>query len=47
MTSLGTMEELPLDYRKTIEQEWLAPLWPMLREVLPHDAPKPLTKSCL
>ena len=47
MTSLGTMEELPLDYRKTIEQEWLAPLWPMLREVLPHDAPKPVTKSCL
>jgi gentisate 1,2-dioxygenase len=39
MNTLGTLEELPLDYRKTLEDEHLAPLWPMLRDVLPHDAP--------
>ena len=47
MTTLGTLEELPLDYRRTTHSEHLAPLWPMLREVLPHDAPKPVTRPCL
>ena len=47
MNTLGTLEELPLDYRNTLESEHLAPLWPMLRDVLPHGAPKALTKPCL
>ncbi|HXT03827.1 MAG TPA: cupin domain-containing protein [Casimicrobiaceae bacterium] len=47
MNTLGTLEELPLDYRKTLEDEHLAPLWPMLRDVLPHDAPRALTRPCL
>ena len=47
MNTLGTLQELPLDYRKTLEDEHLAPLWPMLRDVLPHDAPRALTRPCL
>src|SRR6185312_17413301 len=45
--TLGTLEELPLDYRRNVEREHLAPLWPMLRNVLPHDAPKPVSRPCL
>jgi len=46
-TALGTLEELPLDYRSDVQREHLAPLWPMLRNVLPHDAPNPVSKPCL
>lgn len=46
-TALGTLEELPLAYRQEMEAERIAPLWPMMRNVLPHDEPRPVTKPCL
>ena len=42
---LGTLEELPEDYRTAMTDAGVAPLWPMMRNVLPHDAPKPVTRS--
>jgi gentisate 1,2-dioxygenase len=45
--SLGTMEDLPLDYRQAMAKESIAPLWPMMRNVLPHGAPVPVTKATL
>lgn len=41
---LGTLEELPEDYRNDMAAAGVAPLWPMMRNVLPHDAPRPVTK---
>ncbi len=41
---LGTLEELPEAYRDALAKAGVAPLWPMMRNVLPHDAPQPLTK---
>ena len=46
-TVLGTLEELPLDYRQAMEGERSAPLCPMMRNVLPHGQPNPVTKPCL
>ncbi len=42
---LGTLEELPQDYRDDLANAGVAPLWPMMRNVLPHGAPNPITKS--
>jgi gentisate 1,2-dioxygenase len=42
--SLGTLEDLPLDYREAMTRNGVAPLWPMMRNVLPHGGPKPVTK---
>lgn len=42
---LGTLEELPEDYRAEMSEAGVAPLWPMMRNVLPHDAPNPVTRS--
>lgn len=42
---LGTAEELPQDYRDDLERAGVAPLWPMMRNVLPHGAPQPVTQS--
>ena len=42
---LGTLEDLPEDYRKDMANAGVAPLWPMMRNVLPHGAPNPVTKS--
>lgn len=42
--ALGTLEELPLDYRESMTAAGVAPLWPMLRNLLPHGQPKPVTK---
>lgn len=42
---LGTLEELPQDYRDDMAAAGVAPLWPMMRNVLPHGAPQPVTKS--
>ncbi len=48
MTSqLGTLEELPQDYRDAMSRAGVGPLWPQMRNALPHDAPKPVTKSHL
>lgn len=44
---LGTLEDLPLDYREAMEDAGVAPLWPMMRNVLPHDAPQPVSKAHL
>jgi gentisate 1,2-dioxygenase len=45
--SLGTLEELPADYREAMAEEAISPLWPQMRNVLPHNRPQPLTRSCL
>ena len=42
--SLGTLEELPEEYRDSMAKAGVAPLWPMMRNVLPHDAPNPVSK---
>lgn len=42
---LGTLEELPQDYRDDMTAAGVAPLWPMMRNVLPHDAPNPVTRA--
>jgi gentisate 1,2-dioxygenase len=36
---LGTLEELPADYLADLGDEGLAPLWPQMRNLLPHGAP--------
>ncbi len=41
---LGTLEELPQDYRDAMTKIAVAPLWPQMRKVLPHDAPVPVTR---
>src|SRR5690606_4268297 len=44
MTRLGTLEELPQEYRDAMARAGVAPLWPMMRNVLPHGKPSPLTR---
>src|ERR1044072_8956809 len=46
-TNLGTMEELPADYRDAVASANPTPLWPLMRKALPHDAPQPQSKACL
>jgi gentisate 1,2-dioxygenase len=46
-TQLGTLEELPRDYREAMTAAGVAPLWPQMRVLLPHEAPRPVTKSHL
>lgn len=41
---LGTLDDLPEDYRADMNRAGVAPLWPMMRNVLPHGAPNPVTK---
>ncbi|MEZ5810614.1 MAG: cupin domain-containing protein [Rhizobiaceae bacterium] len=41
---LGTLEDLPEDYRQAMSEIGVAPLWPMMRNVLPHGAPRPVTR---
>lgn len=36
---MGTLEELPLDYRQALKDRALVPLWPSMRSALPHDRP--------
>ncbi|MGL4324067.1 MAG: cupin domain-containing protein [Beijerinckiaceae bacterium] len=43
-TQLGTLEELPQDYRDAMTHAALAPLWPQMRKALPHGAPIPVTQ---
>ncbi|MDQ2090242.1 cupin domain-containing protein [Marimonas arenosa] len=42
---LGTLEELPQQYRDDMSAAGVAPLWPMMRNVLPHGSPKPQTAA--
>ena len=39
MTQLGTLEELPQEYRDNLTAKNLLPLWPGLRNFLPYDKP--------
>ncbi len=39
MTQLGTMEELPQEYRRQVAEQNLLPLWPSLRAFLPYGKP--------
>lgn len=39
MTELGTLDELPLEYRQDLNEHNLLPLWPSLRNVLPYGRP--------
>ncbi|MAW88328.1 MAG: cupin [Phyllobacteriaceae bacterium] len=41
---LGTLEELPQDYRDDMAAAGVAPLWPMMRNVLPHGQPNAVTR---
>jgi gentisate 1,2-dioxygenase len=43
-TQLGTLEDLPRDYRDAMTKVAVAPLWPQMRKVLPHDVPAPVTE---
>jgi gentisate 1,2-dioxygenase len=43
--TLGTLEELPQDYRDDMARAGVAPLWPMMRNVLPHGSPQPKTRA--
>jgi gentisate 1,2-dioxygenase len=45
--ALGTLEELPEDYRQAMTGAGVAPLWPMMRNVLPHGRPQAVSKSHL
>lgn len=42
---LGTLEELPQDYRDEMSAAGVAPLWPMMRNLLPHGRPGAITRS--
>jgi gentisate 1,2-dioxygenase len=44
---LGTLESLPMEYRRALQGEHVAPLWPMLRNLLPQGQPQPVSKPCL
>lgn len=39
MSGLGTLEDLPLEYRDELTARNLVPLWPSLRNVLPYGRP--------
>jgi gentisate 1,2-dioxygenase len=39
MSQLGTLEELPQDYRDSLTDQNLLPLWPNLRAVMPYGKP--------
>lgn len=45
--NLGTLDELPGDYREALAAARLAPLWPALRNLLPHGKPEPATRAHL
>lgn len=47
MSSLGTLEDLPLDYRNGLTSKNLVPLWPSLRAVLPYGIPSRRTQPVL
>ncbi|RBP02210.1 gentisate 1,2-dioxygenase [Roseiarcus fermentans] len=47
MTALGTLEDLPLEYRNGLTARNLVPLWPNLRAALPHNKPSRRTRPML
>lgn len=46
-TGLGSLDELPPDYRTAMTAANLVPLWPSLRGFLPHNVPKRQTVAAL
>jgi gentisate 1,2-dioxygenase len=46
-TRLGTLEELPQEYRDAMASACVAPLWPQMRNALPHNKPQPVTRTHL
>jgi gentisate 1,2-dioxygenase len=46
MHTLGTLEELPADYRDALAQRALSPLWPQMRNLLPRQWPAGPTQAC-
>jgi gentisate 1,2-dioxygenase len=46
-SALGTLEELPADYRSAMTALNLVPLWPSLRGFLPQGAPRPQTRPAV
>lgn len=44
-TQLGTLEELPVDYRNAMAKAGLGPLWPQMRNALPHGRPTAITHA--
>lgn len=47
MSELGTLEDLPRDYRDALATSNLMPLWPNLRSLLPHNIPERRTRPTL
>jgi len=47
MSQLGTLEDLPLDFRQGLTATNLVPLWPNLRGALPYGIPSRRTKAVL
>jgi len=47
MTELGTIEELPIEYRESLTNHNLLPLWPSLRAFLPYGIPERNTDPML
>jgi len=45
MQSLGTLEELPQDYRDNLTDLNLVPLWPSMRALLPYRVPSRRTQT--
>lgn len=45
--ALGRLEDLPADYLRALGEARLTPLWPQMRNVLPHDKPATTSKPCL
>jgi gentisate 1,2-dioxygenase len=43
-TALGTLDDLPPDYRAALAEQHLVPLWPSLRALLPPGKPQPRTQ---
>lgn len=41
---LGTLEDLPPAYRAALAENGVTPLWPMMRTLLPHGGPKPISQ---
>jgi gentisate 1,2-dioxygenase len=44
MSTLATVEELPVAYRQGLSQKNLVALWPLMRTALPHDKPDRRTR---
>ncbi|TSE19482.1 Gentisate 1,2-dioxygenase [Tepidimonas alkaliphilus] len=44
MDTLGTLDELPADYRAALQARHLVPLWPSLRALLPPQRPAQRTR---